>query len=227
MLDLSTLPTLFSLLIYALFLALLLLMVALPITLILKTEVTDFKMWWQVNLSDYSNKLNYYAKLISSLNLLIGRLVCWLLLTMVLMQFIVVLMRYVFAIGSIQMQESIWYMHGITFTLGVGYTLYRDRHVRVDVIYRNLSKRMQAWINLFGVLLFILPLCWVTLDIAYPYVANAWSVKEGSTEGSGLHYVYLIKSSILIFAVLLLLQGIALLLKSLSYLFIETRKISH
>lgn len=223
MLDFSTLPFPFTVLLYALTTAVFSLIFLLPLVLIFKTEITDFSTWWRENFSTHSSAstpqnipiLIKLSHLLSSINIIVGRFACWLVLSMVLMQFIVVVMRYVFSLGSVQMQESIWYMHGLIFTLGVGYTLYREGHVRIDVLYSQFSIKTQAMVNILGVLFFILPVCWVTIEIAYPYVANAWAVKEGSTEGTGLHYVYLIKTTILCFATLLLLQGFSLLLKSL------------
>lgn len=216
--DFNALPLPVSILLTILTVSAFSLIFLLPIVLLLKAEKQDFSTWWRDHLCQSQSPLLRASAFISSVNVLIGRCVCWLVIAMALMQFTVVLMRYVFSLGSTQMQESIWYLHGMVFTLGVGYTLYREGHVRIDVIYQKLSIQAQAIINIFGFLCFIVPLCWVTLDTAYPYVVHAWEVKEGSTEGSGLHYVYLIKSTILIFAILLLLQGTALFLKSLDCL---------
>ncbi len=142
------------------------------------------------------------ARLIDHLNSRIGKAIAWLTLAMVLVQFAIVLARYVFNIGSIGLQESIWYMHGITFMVGAGYTLLHDGHVRVDVIYRDATSRTKALIDLIGTLLFLLPMCALTLWVSLSYVTNAWKVREGSTELAGLPFIYLLKTTIWVFAIL-------------------------
>ena len=151
---------------------------------------------------------------IDRLNEKTGHALAWVALAMVLVQFLVVVMRYVFAIGNIAMQESIWYMHGIVFMIGAGYTLLHDGHVRVDVIYGDASPRFKAMVDFFGTLVFLLPLMVATWWLSWDYVVNSWKVWEGSTEVSGLPLIWAYKTVILVFAVLMFLQGISLLYKS-------------
>ncbi len=148
--------------------------------------------------------------LIDELNERVGRAVSWLALLMVLVQIIVVVQRYVFGIGSIWMQESIVYMHGFLFMLAAGYTLLHNGHVRVDVFYREATPRRKAMTDLFGSLFFLLPMCVSIIWLAWPYVSNSWAILEGSKETSGIHGVYLLKSVIIVFAVLVALQGISM-----------------
>ena len=152
---------------------------------------------------------------IDHLNERVGRFIAWAALFMVLMQFIVVILRYVFDWGSIPMQESIWYSHGILFMVAAGYTLLYDGHVRVDIVYRDARPRIKAWIDLLGTIFFLLPVCVVGWMVSWGYVLNSWKVHEGSTEASGLPTIYLLKTVILIFLLLLGLQGISLAIKSL------------
>ncbi|WP_422363364.1 TRAP transporter small permease subunit [Pyruvatibacter mobilis] len=155
---------------------------------------------------------------IDGLNERLGRVVSWLALLMVVVQFIVVIQRYVFGIGSIWMQESIVYMHGMLFMLAAGYTLLHNGHVRVDVFYREATPRRKALTDLFGSLFFLLPMCAAIIWLAWPYVSSSWSILEGSKETSGIHGVYLLKSVIIAFAVLVALQGVSLALHSLQIL---------
>ena len=157
-------------------------------------------------------------KSIDALNETVGRGVAWLALAMVLVQFVVVILRYVFAIGFIPMQESIWYLHGIVFMVGAGYTLLHDGHVRVDIFYREARPKAKALVNLLGVLIFLLPVCAVTWWLSWSYVGNSWRIFEGSTEVSGLPFIYLLKTVILVFVVLIVLQGLSLALKSVMVL---------
>lgn len=151
---------------------------------------------------------------IDRLNDTVGRGVAWLALIMVLIQFTVVVMRYVFGVGSIWMQESVTYMHGLLFMLGAGYTLLHGGHVRVDIFYREAAARARAKVDLAGALVFLLPVCVLVFWTSWPYVAKAWAVQEGSLETSGIQAVYLLKTTLLAFAVLVGLQGVSLAVRS-------------
>lgn len=155
------------------------------------------------------------ADLIDQVNKSIGRTVMWFALLLVLIQFVVVLMRYVFGVGSIFAQESIIYLHGFLFMLGAAFTLLIDGHVRVDIFYREASPRKKAMVNLFGALVLLLPVCIVILWTSFPYVAASWSVFEGSSETSGIPARYLQKTAILGFALLMSLQGISMAIRSI------------
>lgn len=156
---------------------------------------------------------------IDNLNERVGRVVSWLTLTMVLLQFAIVLFRYIFGIGWIAAQEAIVYMHATVFLSLAGYTLRHDGHVRVDIFYGSASPRGKAWVNLFGVMCFLLPMATAIFILSWPYVMASWKVLEGSPEGgNGIPGVFLLKSLILVFAALIILQGLALAAKSVAFL---------
>ena len=138
----------------------------------------------------------------------------WLTLFMVLVTFLVVVLRYVFDLGFIWLQETVTWMHAAVFMLGAAYTLLGDEHVRVDVFYREASPQRKALVNLFGALLLLAPMCLLTLMMAAPYVAASWAIREGSNETSGIQAVFLLKTLIPIFAGLLLAQAFALAARS-------------
>ncbi len=142
-----------------------------------------------------------------------GRAIAWLVLVMVLVTCAVVLLRKGFGSGSVALQESATYLHSLLFMLGAAYTLQRDGHVRVDMLYRNFSPRRRAWVNALGTLLFLLPFCGYVLLSSWEFVAVAWRVRETSADG-GIPAVFLLKSLIPALAVTLALQGIAELLRS-------------
>lgn len=144
---------------------------------------------------------------------LTGRIVSWLSLVMVLVTFIVVVLRYLFDVGSIALQESITYMHAILFLVGAAWTLRHDAHVRVDILYNRCNAERKALINLCGSLLLLLPLAGFIAYVSWEYVIDSWSVYEGSREAGGLPGVFLLKSFILIMAALLVLQAIAIVLR--------------
>ncbi len=155
------------------------------------------------------------ASLIDAINETIGRAVSWLALTMVLVTFTLVVMRYVFGLASIALQESVIYMHGLLFMLAAGYTLLHDGHVRVDIFYREARARTKAWVNLLGVLFFLIPVCGLIWYASWSYVAQSWSVHEGSRETSGIQAVFLLKTVILVFVAQMILQGLALAARSI------------
>ena len=137
----------------------------------------------------------------------IGRTVMWLLLAMALVQFGVVVLRYVFGINFIFMQESITYMHGAVFLLAGGYALLTDDHVRVDIFYREANPRRKAMVDLAGTYLLLFPVCLLLVWTASAYVARSWAVGEGSNESSGIQALFLLKSFIPAYAVLLMMAG--------------------
>ncbi len=143
-----------------------------------------------------------------------GRAVMWFLLLMALVQFGVVVLRYVFGINYIFMQESITYMHGAVFLLAGGYALLTNDHVRVDIFYREASEKRKALIDFLGTYFFLFPICLLLLWTASPYVANSWAVGEGSNESSGIQAVFIIKSFIPAFALLLAMAGFSVAVRA-------------
>jgi len=144
-----------------------------------------------------------------------GRGVAWLTLAMVLVQFVVVMLRYVFDWNRIYIQESVVYLHAIIFLVGAAYTLKHDGHVRVDIFYREMKPRAKAWVNLLGTLFLLLPTCGFIFWVSWDYVASSWRIFEGSREAGGLPGVFMLKSVILIMAAMVVLQGIAEALRNL------------
>jgi TRAP-type mannitol/chloroaromatic compound transport system permease small subunit len=139
----------------------------------------------------------------------IGHAAAWLILVVVVFQFAVVLLRYGFGIGSIRLQESVVYAHALAFTLAAAWTLKAGAHVRVDVFYRSASPRMRGIVDLLGTLFLLLPMAGLILWISVPYAMRAWAIFERSQETSGLPLVFLLKSAIPLFAVLVIMQGVA------------------
>lgn len=160
-------------------------------------------------------RLQRLARAIDRVNETIGRIVAWAALALVLLVFAVVVLRYAFGLGAIFAEEAAIYLHAALFLLAAGYTLLHDAHVRVDLLYRDATPRTKAWIDLLGALLLLLPVCVLLWWVSWPYVAASWAVREASPEASGIPAVYLLKTLLLVFPVLLGLQGIAMTLHAL------------
>ncbi|GHF85543.1 TRAP transporter small permease subunit [Thalassotalea marina] len=153
--------------------------------------------------------LDKFVKRIDKVTELTGKTIMWFTLVMVIVSFLIVVLRYGFNLGWIAMQESVLYFHGFVFMLGAAYTLKADGHVRVDIFYQKFSQKNQAFVDLFGTLFLLFPVCFAIAFLSWDYVAASWHIMEKSGEAGGLPLVYLSKSLLILLAVTLSLQGLA------------------
>ncbi|MDM7321717.1 MAG: TRAP transporter small permease subunit [Gammaproteobacteria bacterium] len=147
-----------------------------------------------------------------------GRLVAWLTYGMLILTVLTVILRYGFRLSFTALGEGVSYLFAMVFMLGAAYTLKHDDHVRVDVLYRRLSPRGQAWVNILGTLLFLWPVMGLILWLSTDYVLASWSLLEGSREPGGLPFVYLLKTLLWVMPALMILQGLADVLRSIAVL---------
>lgn len=155
-------------------------------------------------------------RLLDGINRAVARLICWLALAMVAVQFGIVVGRYVFGVNSISVQESVLYMHATLFMLGAGYTLLVDKHVRVDVFYAKAAPATRRRIDIFGHLFLLIPAMLALLYWSWPSVTNSWKILEGPISVGGIKAVFLMKSLIPAFCLLILMQSASELLKLFS-----------
>ena len=151
------------------------------------------------NLSTFLNIVNRYA----------GYLCAFLVVLMVVNVFLVVILRYLFGISFIWMQETYVWMHAYIFMVGAGFTYLNDDHVRIDIIYRNSSKLYKAIVDLVGNIFLLLPFLYIIWSYSFPFVLKSWQMNEVSREAGGLTMIYLLKLAILIFAFLLFIQVVS------------------
>ncbi|KZY53671.1 TRAP transporter small permease subunit [Sulfitobacter sp. KE29] len=156
------------------------------------------------------------ASALDRVNLGVAYVVRWLALAMMLVQFIIVVGRYAFGLNSIALQESVLYMHATLFMLAAGYTLLVDKHVRVDVFYAKVSAKTQKRIDIFGHLFLLMPSMVALIYWSWPSVRNSWKILEGPISVGGIEAVFLLKSLIPAFCVLVMLQSLALLIRLLA-----------
>jgi TRAP-type mannitol/chloroaromatic compound transport system permease small subunit len=159
-----------------------------------------------------------FSRWIDAINEWVGSGVAWVTLGLVLVVFVDVVMRYLFNTSFVFTQELEWHLFGFIFLIGAGYTLLHDGHVRVDIIYQRLGWRGRAWINLCGVLLFLIPGCIMVITTSWKFMANSFAILEGSPDPGGIPYRFVLKGCIPVGFTLLLLQGISLGLHSLMQL---------
>ena len=152
---------------------------------------------------------------IDKFNQRLSHCVRWFTLLMVLLTFIIVVLRYGFNLGWIAMQESVMYLHAAVLLLGSAHALRLGEHVRVDIFYRRQSVKRKALVDFLGTLLFLIPVNVFVIAYSWRYVSTSWRVFEASGEAGGLPFVFILKSFIIAFAAVMLLQGIAELLRNL------------
>jgi TRAP-type mannitol/chloroaromatic compound transport system permease small subunit len=154
--------------------------------------------------------LKVFSGAIDRSNEAVGRMVSWVSLLLVLVVFVDVVMRYLFKTSFVFTQELEWHLFAFIFLIGAGYTLLHDGHVRVDIIYQRLSVKGRAWINLLGVIFFLIPGCYLVISTSWHFVGNSFSMMEGSPDPGGIPYRFIVKGTMTVGYVLLLLQGLSM-----------------
>ena len=169
------------------------------------------------------------AQLIDRINEKVGRAVSWITVALVVVVFTDVVMRYAFNISLVFTQELEWHLFAFIFLIGAGYTLLHEGHVRVDILYQRLGPKAQAWINVCGCVLFMLPGCFLIIYTSTTFVADSiYSLNlnpapgqsavtfmwEGSPDPGGIPLRFILKSCIPLGFVLFFLQGCSLFIKS-------------
>ena len=148
----------------------------------------------------------------------VGKCTSWLIIILVFLVGYDVSMRYLFQSGSIGIQELEWHLFSIILLIGSSYTLKHDEHVRLDILYRSrlLTDKHRAWIDVFGILFILIPFCLLVIISAWPFVFQSYVHNEVSPDPGGLTARWLIKSIIPAGFCLLLIQGIAEIIKKLT-----------
>ena len=155
------------------------------------------------------------SKFIDRFNTFIGFLCAFFVFSMVIVVFTVVVLRYGFNIGFIWMQEVYVWLHSFVFMLGAGFTYLANEHVRIDVFYREASKKYKATVDLFGNIFLLLPFLYINWNYSYPFVYRSFLMGEVSREAGGMPALYILKSAILWFCLVLFLQLVSNVIKSI------------
>jgi TRAP-type mannitol/chloroaromatic compound transport system permease small subunit len=148
----------------------------------------------------------------------IGDVVSWIWIALLGVVVLNVLLRYAFGEGRIEFEEIQWHLYSIGFLVGLSYCVEADDHIRVDFVRRNLSPRTQAWVELYGIVLLLLPFCALVLVYAVPFVAHSFSLGEVSAAPGGLPFRWLIKSALLAGFALLAVAAVSRLLRVFAFL---------
>ncbi len=124
-----------------------------------------------------------------------------------------ILLRYIFNINFIFMQELVMYLHAFIFLFGISICLKENSHVRIDVFSNKLDAKVKKYIEILGAVFFIVPFCLFVLYESTPIIIRSWEMLESSGEPGGLPFIYILKSAIYVFASLLLIQAIGRFVK--------------
>ena len=150
----------------------------------------------------------------------IGNAVSWIWAVLLGVIVINVFMRYALGEGRIEFEEIQWHLYSIGFMIGLGCAVVDDAHIRVDIVHERLSPLTRAWIDLYGIMLFILPFVVLMLIYAVPFIADSLITSETSPSPGGLPYRWLIKSMLFIGFALLGLAAVSRLTRLWAYLFL-------
>jgi TRAP-type mannitol/chloroaromatic compound transport system permease small subunit len=163
------------------------------------------------------NRLLRASRMIDALNERVGHAVYWLILFSVVVSAGNATIRYIFDASSNSWLELQWYLFSAVFLLGAGYTLLHNEHVRIDVVFGQLTPRTRAWIDLFGGIFFLLPMAVVIMTLSWPMFVESFVRHEISADAGGL-LRWPAKALIPAGFLLLSLQGISEIIKRIAFL---------
>lgn len=143
----------------------------------------------------------------------------WIWLLLVAVVALNVTMRYLFGEGRVEFEEIQWHLYAIGFLVALSACMDDDRHIRVDVLHERLSRRLRAWIELYGLLLLFFPFIGMVLYFSAPFVAYSWSIAEISDAPGGLPYRWAIKAVLPLSMLLLLVAGTSRTIRVCLFLF--------
>lgn len=155
---------------------------------------------------------SYYQASSNAINTLtcwLGRTISWMTFLMVIITAAIVLIRTLFNSNSVGAQELVTYLHAAVIMLASAYTLAEHGHVRVDIFYRRFKRHQQAWVDLVGSLIFLLPFALATVILSWEFVSASWATLESSNDAGGIAAVYILKTLLIVNGVLLTLQAIS------------------
>ena len=158
-----------------------------------------------------------FSRLVDALNTRVGHLVYWAILIAVLVSAGNAVIRKVLNLSSNAWLELQWYLFSLVFLLGAGYTLLRNEHVKIDIIYGHLPRRAQIWIEILGTLFFLLPASAIIMALSWPVFVNSFVYNEQSSNAGGLP-LWPARFLVPLGFLLLILQGLSELIKRIAYL---------
>ena len=163
------------------------------------------------------NALLALSRAIDAVTERVGRIVYWLILVVVLISAANATVRKLFNFSSNAYLEIQWYLFSVIFLFLAGYTLLHNDHVRIDIIAGRLSARAQNWIDVVGIVLFLMPMSFVIMWLSWPLFVDSWVRNEVSTNAGGL-IIWPARLMMPVGFALLIVQGVSELIKRIAFL---------
>jgi len=161
------------------------------------------------------NALRAFAAFIDRANAQIGHGLSYLVWLVALVCAVVVVLRYVFHMSFTWMQELYVWIHAVVFLAGASFAMLLNAHVRVDILYSKWSPRTRAAVEIAGALAFTLPWMIVLAFLTWPFIVDSWSIWEGSPQPNGMPGVFLLRTMLLVFSALMVLQCLAVVARGI------------
>ena len=161
-----------------------------------------------------------FSRIVDPILVTVGNAVSWLWIALLTVIVCNVVLRYALAEGRIEFEEIQWHLYSVGFMLGLGYALQADAHVRVDVLHERFRPTTQAWIDLYGLVLFVLPFVALMLIYGARFVADSFATAEVSSSPGGLPYRWAIKGVLVVGFALLGVAAVSRLTRLWKYLFL-------
>jgi TRAP-type mannitol/chloroaromatic compound transport system permease small subunit len=149
------------------------------------------------------------SRVLDSIIAFIGEGSSWIWTILMLLIMYQVTQRYVFGIGSIKLEEAQWHLYAAGFMLAIPFAEIRERHIRIDVLAEHWPVRRRLWVELFGLLVFLLPFSLFAIVWSAPYVTHSWRLKEISAAPDGLPMVYILKGFIVATFILMAMAAVS------------------
>jgi TRAP-type mannitol/chloroaromatic compound transport system permease small subunit len=159
------------------------------------------------------------SRIIDGFILSVGNAISWLNVVLVLVILAQVVLRYVFGLGQIFLEEAQWHLYAVLVMFGIAYGVVDNTHIRMDLIYSTRSERTKEWIELFGQVFFVMPFALILFLKGVDLVESAWRVNEGSPSPGGLPWRWAIRAVLPASMLLYLFASISRSIRSILYIF--------
>lgn len=167
------------------------------------------------------------CRFLDQLLLRVGRAAAWLSALLIAVIIFQVSLRYLFNISYVVLEELQWHLYAVIILLGMTYAFVTDSHIRLDLLHINFSKKKKEWVEVIGILFFLMPMIFVFFYHSLDFVAESWMVSERSEAPMGLSCRWAIKSMIPISFSMLFLAALSRLIKGFHYLLVSKKEESN
>lgn len=186
-------------------------------------EFEEISHTYESQKDERDEKIPKICKVLDSITYKVGAAVSWLSLVLIIVIVVQVLLRYLFSLNFVELEELQWHLYAIVVMFGLSFTMVNHSHVRVDILRVHFSARLQRIIEIFGIIFLMVPFIFIVIDYGYDLAYEAFRVNESSNSPEGLPYRWIIKSVIPISFIFLLIASISRILRHVSFLLKGTK----